>query len=278
MIEPVQSDDVFLADVVRARALPGLHIWWLGQSGFLISTAERSVLIDPYLSDSLTAKYAGTNKPHVRMTRRVIDPSRLDFLSLATSSHNHTDHLDADTLKPILQVNPGLPLLVPEANRDFVAQRLGIDPSRPIGIDDGQTVKVEDIEISAVAAAHDTVERDAAGRCRFLGYVFQIGRWSIYHSGDTVRYDDMVDRLSRFSIDVALLPINGRASERQVAGNLSGAEAAQLARDIYARLVIPCHYELFEFNTTSPDGFVAECKRLGQPYRVLRTGERFTVV
>jgi hypothetical protein len=34
------------------------------------------------------------------------------------------------------------------------------------------------------------------------------------------------------------------------------------------------HVEMFEFNTASPDLFVAECGRLGQPCRVLRAGER----
>ncbi len=236
MIEPLQSDDALLADIAAARALPGMHIWWLGQSGFLIAASGHCILIDPYLSDSLTAKYAGTNKPHVRMTRRVVDPHRLDFVSLVTSSHNHTDHLDADTLGPILKANPDLPLLIPEANRDFVAERLGIDPSRPVGIDDGLTARFGDIEISAIAAAHDTVEHDAAGRCRFLGYVIRLGEWCIYHTGDTLRYDGMAERLRRFSIDVALLPINGQAAERKVAGNLNGAEAAQLAFDIRARL------------------------------------------
>jgi len=50
----------------------------------------------------------------------------------------------------------------------------------------------------------------------------------------------------------------------------------RLARDIGTRLVIPCHYEMFEFNTASPDDFVGEAKRLGQAYRVLRCGERFS--
>ncbi|MGZ9225209.1 MAG: hypothetical protein ACXW4M_06595 [Anaerolineales bacterium] len=49
-------------------------------------------MIDPYLSDSLTKKYAGTNKPHVRMTERVIAPEWLDFVEVVTSSHIHTDH------------------------------------------------------------------------------------------------------------------------------------------------------------------------------------------
>src|SRR5215213_1728986 len=98
MIEPFLSDDAFLADVERARAQSGrLNIWWLGQSGFLIQWDGKHVLFDPYLSDSLTKKYAATDKPHVRMSERVIDPARLDFVDVVTSSHNHTDHLDGET-------------------------------------------------------------------------------------------------------------------------------------------------------------------------------------
>ena len=45
-----------------------LHIWWLGQSGFLVQWQGQRALLDPYLSDSLTEKYAHTDKPHVRMS------------------------------------------------------------------------------------------------------------------------------------------------------------------------------------------------------------------
>ena len=40
---------------------------------------------------------------------------------------------------------------------------------------------------------------------------------------------------------------------------------------------MPCHYDMFVFNTASPDPFVDECERLGQPYRVVRAGERCSV-
>ena len=55
-----------------------------------------------------------------------------------------------------------------------------------------------------------------------------------------------------------------------------GREAAASTRDIRARLVIPCHYEMFKFNMATPDELVAECLRLGQQYRVLRAGERWS--
>ena len=142
-------------------------------------------------------------------------------------------------------------------------------------MDDGTTVEVSGIRFSGVASAHETVERDELGRARFLGYVLQFGDWVVYHSGDTIRYPGMAEKLRTFGVHVALLPINGRAPERRVAGNLSGPEAAQLAKDIGARMVIPCHFEMFEFNTASPDEFVTECRRLGQPCQVLRCGERW---
>jgi L-ascorbate metabolism protein UlaG (beta-lactamase superfamily) len=275
VIRPVQSHATLLNDIRAAdRRDGGFRLWWLGQSGFLLQWQGIHVLLDPYLSDSLTKKYSQTDKPHVRMTELVIDPAELSFVDIATSSHNHTDHLDAETLRPILARNPSLKLVIPEANRAFVADRLKIDPAAPIGVDDGSTIELSGIRFSGVASAHETVERDEQGRVKTLGYVLQFGDWSLYHSGDTLRYEGMAEKLRPFAVDVALLPINGRAPERRVAGNLSGPEAAQLAHDIGAKLVIPCHFEMFEFNTATPDAFVDSCRGLGQSFRVLRCGER----
>jgi L-ascorbate metabolism protein UlaG (beta-lactamase superfamily) len=276
MIRPLQSHDVLLADIQASdRRDGGFRLWWLGQSGFLLQWQGIHVLLDPYLSDSLTKKYSETDKPHVRMTELVIDPARLSFADVITSTHNHTDHLDAETLCPILATNPQVKLVVAEANRSFVADRLKIDAGVLTGLDDATSVEISGIRFSGVASAHETLERDEHGRARFLGYVLQFGDWTVYHSGDTLRYPGMSEKLHPFGVDVALLPINGRAPERRVAGNLSGSEAAQLAKDMEAKLVIPCHFEMFEFNTASPAEFVNECQKLNQPCRVLRCGEQW---
>ncbi len=270
--------EALLADVARAaQDAEALHLWWVGQSGFLVQWRGRHLLLDPYLSDSLTRKYATTDKPHVRMTERVIAPERLTFIDVVTSSHNHTDHLDAETLQPLFSANPKVQLVIPEANRAFVAERLGIDPALPLGLDDGTTVEAAGFRLTGVPAAHESVDRDSAGHCQYLGYVVQAGPWTIYHSGDTLTYDGQVERLKRWRIDVALLPVNGRAPERRVAGNLSGPEAAQLAHTIGTQMAIPCHYEMFAFNTASPKAFTQECAKLGQRFRVVKCGERVSL-
>jgi L-ascorbate metabolism protein UlaG (beta-lactamase superfamily) len=277
VIKPVLQDEDFLEDVQRAREVPEhLHLWWLGQSGFLVQWQGRHLLFDPYLSDSLTLKYAATDKPHVRMTERVVAPDKLNFVDVVTSSHNHTDHLDRDTLVPLLRANPRIELVIPEANREFVVNRLEIVAELPRGLTAGESIDLAGFTIHAVPAAHNELEQDQWGRHKYLGYVVQAGPWTIYHSGDTRRYEGMEDWLLRRPIDVALLPINGDRPERRVAGNLNGCEAATLAKDIHARVVIPCHYETFEFNTASPDEFLATARSLGQPHQVLRCGERWS--
>jgi len=268
-----QKDDALLADITRARAEGRSRLWWLGQSGFLLHMRSGTVLFDPYLSDSLTKKYADSDKPHTRITERVIDPARLTGIDIITSSHNHTDHFDAETLLPLLAANPRARLLIPRANRAFVLERLGKVEEKLVEVDAGERVTVAGVELHGVPAAHNTVERDERGRCHFLGYVARLDGKTVYHSGDTLLHDGLVRVLSAFMPDVALVPINGNRPERRVAGNLDGREAALLAYEISAGVAVPHHFDMFEFNTASPDEFVAECRGLGQRCRALRNGE-----
>jgi L-ascorbate metabolism protein UlaG (beta-lactamase superfamily) len=276
MIKPVLQDDAFLEDVSRAKSQPEqLHLWWLGQSGFLIQWQGHHLLIDPYLSDSLTKKYAGTNKPHVQMTERVIAPERLNFVDVVTSSHNHTDHLDGETLVPLWEANPNLTVLIPCANVHFAAERLQVPAEKltSISVDD-EAMKIGPFTFYAIPSAHETLEQDENGNYRCIGLVIQVGKWMIYHSGDCILYDGLADQLQQWKIDLALLPINGRDAARGVPGNFTIEEAAHLAREINAGLVIPCHYEMFEFNTVSPQDFVKAAERIGQKHQLLKCAQR----
>ena len=270
-----QKDQAFLDDLALARSdKDSLHIWWMGQSGFLVSWSGTTILFDPYLSDSLTAKYAGTEKSHVRMTERVVDPSLLTEIDIMTSTHNHSDHLDGETLKALIAANPDCDFVIPEANRDFVADRLGCDCEYPEGVVDLETIEVKGVRVTGIPAAHSEIERDGAGRCVFLGYVMKLGPWTLYHSGDTLWYDGLEEILQPLGVDVAFLPINGDVPERKIAGNLNGAQAAKLAKAIGAQVVFPCHYDMFAFNTESPELFETTCREIGQEYRVVLNGER----
>lgn len=278
MIKPLQQDDALLADIEAARDVPGkLHVWWLGQSGFLLHYNGTYLLFDPYLSDSLTVKYAQTDKPHTRISERTIDPARLTMIDVVTSSHNHTDHLDAETLLPIFEASPNAKLIIPEANRAFVANRLGCDPAWPIGLTAGERTSIGGVTLHGVPAAHNDLAVDEQGRNLYMGFVAELGPYRVYHSGDTLWYEGIVATLAPFAVDLAFLPINGNKPERRVAGNLNPDEAAQLGHCIGATLTIPHHYDLFAFNTADPDDFVQACQREGTAFRVMKLGEKILV-
>lgn len=147
MIQPRLQNEAFLTDVAVAREeqSDAVYLWWLGQSGFLIQHHGKHLLLDPYLSDSLTKKYAATEKPHVRMMHRVVQPEKLGFVDVITSTHNHTDHLDAETIVQIVSAAAGagrdrVPLVLPAANVEFAAARLREAPPDFIPILQGSTL------------------------------------------------------------------------------------------------------------------------------------------
>jgi L-ascorbate metabolism protein UlaG (beta-lactamase superfamily) len=280
MIVPWQKEDALLADLEQAGAADAaaLHTWWLGQSGFLVEWAGRRVLFDPYLSDSLTAKYAATDKPHVRMTERCVAPEKLTGIDWITGSHVHTDHLDGETLRGLAVGNPGARLVVPVPVVEEARRRLAEADLCVLGCLQEQLIGDLSITLEGVSAAHNELEFDEQGAVKCLGFILRMGPFTIYHSGDTLWYEGLVERLlAAGPFDLMLLPINGNLPERRVAGNLNGTEAAALARACGARWVVPCHYEMFAFNTVSPDEFVRACERLNQPHRVQRCGERFSL-
>ena len=275
MIRAFQKDHQLLEDIIGSMdQWEGFRLWWLGQSGFLVQWRGKHLLFDPYLSDSLTRKYEKTDKPHIRMSELVIDPQMLDFIDVVTSSHNHTDHLDAETLNPLFDANPAIEFIIPEANRAFVSERTGRSQSWPIGLNDRESYKTSaGFEIHGIPAAHNELKRDEHGNCHFMGYVVKFGDYCIFHSGDTLWHKEVVEALQHFRIDVGLLPINGNLPERRVAGNLNAEEAVALGRKCRMGTVIPCHYHMFTFNTVEPDEFISLAKEGNQPFRVLQVGE-----
>lgn len=277
MIQPLKQDTALLADMAGiAGDDERLHVWWLGQSGFLLQQKGSRLLLDPYLSDSLTQKYAATDKPHVRMTARCIAPEQLTGIRLVTASHIHTDHLDAATLLPLAQAHGDFKLLLPHPILDEARTRLGDAPVQLIGLDSGETYE-DEWQITGVTAAHNDLKRDEQGRCHYLGFLIRRGGFVIYHSGDTLWHEGLVESLKPQHCDLMLLPINGNLPERRVAGNLNGTEAATLASTCHARLVVPCHYDMFAFNTVTTDEFTTACQQLGQPFQIMQCGQRLTL-
>ena len=281
MIEPVRQGAELLAEIDATRPAAGaLAVWWLGQSGFLIKSRWGTVVVDPYLSEHLTQKYAGTDRPHVRMTRAPMRGGELAGIDLVLASHKHSDHLDPGTIPGLLASSVRSRLVLPAALLEH-AVGLGIPAARLAGLVAGETLSDarSGFTIRAVPAAHEGLDTDPQGRHLYLGFVIEAEGLRLYHSGDSLAYDGLAGWLGPGPFDVLFLPINGRDPARGVPGNMSAAEAVELAAAIRPRFVVPHHYDMFTFNTVPVAEFEAEARTLpaGVAPRVLRCGERWEI-
>ena len=249
-LTPLLTGRQLIDDVDAAAPAAGeCAFWWLGQQGFIVKLAARVLYLDPYLSP--------------RADRRVpplLAGSDVTNADIILGTHDHIDHIDRPALPAMAAASPQARIVIPELRRAGLAHDLAIDPARFVGMDDGATVELGGVRISAVASAHELLDRDAAsGRYPYLGYVIEGGGVTIYHAGDCCMYEGLITKLRRWRFDLAFLPINGRDARRLrrgCIGNMTYQEAADLAGAIEPRLTVPAHYEMFEHNSQDPQPFV----------------------
>ncbi len=250
----------FTGSLVTQLATPpvkeGVDLYWLGQAGFVLRSRQHCLVIDPYLSDYLAHKYQGRPLPHQRMMAAPIEAGELGMTSLVMVTHHHSDHMDPDTLPPLLAAAPAAVVVVPRASRALAAQRSGLPDAALCTLDAGECITpLPGVTLTATRASHETLERDQQGNHRFLGYVIETAGIRIFHSGDTIPFAGQVEELRALNIDLALLPVNGRRAElsaQGVPGNLTLEEACQLCQQCDIRYMIAHHYGLFDFNSADP--------------------------
>lgn len=252
-VKAIRKDDEFLSDLSGMLTdQDNFYLWWLGQSGFLLQWRGQRLLMDPYLSDS-----------PARISERVVEPAKLTGINLVTSSNLDESHLDPETIIPLLASNPEMQLVIPEANRLSVTDKIRKNLYFPIGLSDGKSVTVGHFTIQGISAANPEPDKDGNGNDLYLGYVISFGNWNIYHSGNSILYDGLIEKIQPFQVDLALLPINGQ-------------ESVFLAKSIQAKWLIPCHYDMFTSGNEDVNAFARMAIEEAQPYCILDMGGKIS--
>lgn len=260
-----------LEDIEQTNCPHGrVAFWWLGQSGFAYKGGSRVIYVDLYLSDN-----------GQRLILPPLKAEQIHAADLVLCSHDHEDHLDAETVKVIARESPNTLFVVP---RPLIPQMLslGIGDERVISFDAGETKRIKGIKITGIKAAHEFFDEHAELGFPYLGYVVEMNGIAFYHAGDTLCYDGLLPALQKWDLDAVFLPINGRDASRyrnNCIGNMTFQEAVDLAGNLAPDLAVPMHFGMFEDNTEDPRNFIdyLDAKYGNIPSWIGRVGERMFI-
>jgi N-acyl-phosphatidylethanolamine-hydrolysing phospholipase D len=243
----------------------GTHptVTWVGHSTFLVQLEGVNILTDPHWGDR--ASPVGFAGP-----RRLVPPG-LAFEDLPTIhavliSHDHYDHLDADTVGRLAREHRPR-FFVPLGLRAWMAER-GI--TDVVELDWWDRVEFQGLTVVCTPAQH------SSGRTLTDQYLRLWSSWAVlgqtkrlFFAGDTGydrRFKTIGDRFGPF--DLAMLPIGGYSSFGAGHPNhVNPEEAVQLFEDVQGRLLVPMHWGTFAMNREPyrepPDRLMQEAFRRG---------------
>lgn len=265
---------------IERLVVPEGHLacWALGQSGFVVKGGDALFVIDPYLSDAITA-----NGGPVRNIAAPIDALHLLGVQHVFTTHEHQDHTDGATLSALLHASPAAQLIT-SPQGSAIAVAAGIAADRITTPQLGAVVALPYLSYTAIPAAHYPLEVDADGHARWMGYLITCNGVTLYHAGDTILIPEMLAALHDNAIDLAFLPINGRDYFREhdldLTGNLWPREAVHFAQTLHAKVLIGMHNDLFQSNRVAPGLLFDEMDRFAPTQRthILQPGELYYFV
>ncbi|SEA03941.1 L-ascorbate metabolism protein UlaG, beta-lactamase superfamily [Lachnospiraceae bacterium NK3A20] len=260
-----------LLSQMRETKLPDhmLAIWYLGQAGIAVKAGDLLFGIDLYLRD--------TDR---RLLPQPFTPeSAGEIFDYVLCTHDHEDHLDAVTVEGMARSSNRAKFIVP-APHVHVLRELGISSERILPAHAWHPLEAGGIKLLPTPAAHEEFEFDENGDYTCLGFILDFPAGRLYHAGDTIEWESMVEDLKPQNIDIMCLPINGsdwKRKHQNIIGNLNSREAADIADDCGADLVIPLHFDMFEGNGENPAHFADYMFRdhKGHRFHIFAPGERY---
>jgi L-ascorbate 6-phosphate lactonase len=261
---------ILTREQLRDHCVPAgaLTLWWLGQAGFLAkSPGGALVAVDPYLSNSCQAIGAEGGFDMERMMPVPLEPADLLDIDLYAITHSHGDHLDPETVAGYRAAGGTGPFLAPAETVEKL-QQLGVPAEQITMTWPNRVYRVGDVELRATFAIPL-----GGDDLTHVGYLLRVdGGPSVYLTGDTAYHDVLAAAVAPHRPEIFAPVINGAFR------NMAPAEAARLARQLDARIVIPCHWDLFPDNSLPPQLLHTnlKCEGIGDRYRRLAHGVPFT--
>ncbi len=250
---------------------------WLGHASMLLQSGGLNILLDPILSDRASpVQWAGPR----RKVPAPLSVAQLPPIDVVLISHNHYDHMDADTLLGIAARFPSVLFVVPLGNERWFL-RQGIQNVK--ALDWWESVQVGGTSFHCLPARHWSV-RNFADRNENLwsGWAVINDRHRFFFPGDTgysADFKTIGQKLGPF--DLTALPVGAYAPRWFMQDQHIGPEEAVLMhKELKARQSVGVHWGTFELSLESLDEPIGAVREAADKagladgeFRMIRHGE-----
>ena len=226
-----------------------IEVKYLGQSSLKISAAGQNIYTDPYFSHWVEEK---EGPEFARQLPIPLQPEAVTDAHWVLISHDHWDHCDLKTLKPLAEASPQARFVGPAHIKSILLDAGIIDAQRFVPVEERWMELGPQLRLRAIPAAHPTIER-RQGHLAACGFVLESQDKRLYFAGDTSPHHEILEALEQCGpIQVACLPVNEKnyfKDQRGIIGNMTLREAFEMARLMKAETVLPLHWDMFTPNS-----------------------------
>jgi len=221
-----------------------MDITFLGHSSFLIKTAGKSLLFDPFISPNPLAKDIN------------VDELKPDYILL---SHGHADHIaDAEDIAK----KTGATIVANYEVATWFGNK-GVEKTHPMN--HGGSWDFDFGRVKFVNAVHSSSMPDGSYGGNPGGFVIESEGKTIYYAGDTALTLDMKLIGEEFTIDLAFLPIGSNFT-------MGYKDAMKAAKFVGAKKVIGMHFDTFPYIKIDHQDALEEASQNGIDLQILEIG------